>query len=587
MLQPQSMQLAAYCYDPVLSQTIQSSLLPDVHQPGQYIGGELGSIVKNPAETPYRLALAFPDTYSIGMSHFGFQLLYTLINRKADWACERVFTPFPDMEAVLRKNQLPLYTLETWTPLDRYDVIGFSLQYEMSFTNVLTMLDLGNIPLKSLDRTDQHPLIIAGGPCASNPEPMSDFIDLFVIGDGEEALEQVCDSWVRAKGTRKEKLLELAKTLPFVYVPQFYTVQYDEQGRAGTPRPVEPGVPEKIQPAWIADLDAYTPSLTPIVPLIESVQDRVTLEIMRGCPGRCKFCQSTAIKRPIRTRSVESIAQIVHQSCLNTGMGEVSLLSLSTSDYPHFEGLMERLRELLGPLHVSISVPSLRVNHLLSRVMQTLTTERSSGLTLAPETARDEMRKRIGKPVTNENLLAGCRSAFENGFQRVKMYFMCGLPEETEEDLDGITQLAREIAYLGKEVSGKMPAVVANVSNFIPKPHTPFERYGMSNPDYFRDAHRRLKYVNKHKSFTLKYHELSTSLLEGLLSRGDRRLGRLIETVWRNGGRLDSWTEHFNRDRWNAAIEESGIDTNLIVHTPYSDDAELPWGHIDYTSARQ
>ncbi|MCL2305858.1 MAG: TIGR03960 family B12-binding radical SAM protein [Planctomycetaceae bacterium] len=573
--------------DPQLRRTIESLLLSDVRQPGQYIGGELGAVAKDPERVRYHLALAFPDTYTIGMSHFGFQLLYTLINRKEDWICERVFTPLPDMENALKSRGLPLYSLETFRPLDRFDVLGFSLQYEMSYTNVLTMLDLGRIPLDRTARAKTHPLVIAGGPCVGNPEPMSPFIDLFVIGDGEEALEQVCDFWVAVKQnfpseSRREWLLRIAWQFPFVYVPEFYDVVYDANGRALTPKPNEPGVPEIIRPAVVDDIERFVPSLTPIVPLIESVQDRVSLEIMRGCPGRCKFCQSTAIKRPIRTRSVESIAQIAYQSCLNTGMSEVSLLSLSTSDYPQFEQLMTRLRELLTPLKVSISVPSLRVNHLLSKTMQSLTTERSGGLTIAPEAARDEMRRRIGKPITNENLLAGCQSAFENGFGRVKMYFMCGLPEETDADLDGITDLAKEVTYLGKKVSGRFPVVVANVSNFVPKPHTPFERCGMMDREAFREAHKRLKYTNKDRSFNVKYHELSLSLLEGLLSRGDRRVGKIIETVWRKGARLDSWTEHFRSDLWDAAIAESGVDADQIIHTPYGDDAKLPWGHVRF-----
>ena len=570
-------------YDPTLRRNVESILLPDVHQPGQYIGGELGSIIKNPGDVRFRLALAFPDTYSIGMSHFGFQLLYSLMNRLTDWACERVFTPYPDMENVLKANGLPLYSLETFVPLHKFDVLGFSLQYEMSYTNVLTMLDIGQIPLHRADRTNEHPLIIAGGPCVSNPEPMSDFIDLFVIGDGEEALPQVCEFWVNATGSRRERLLKLARQFPFVYAPEFYEVEYDETGRALRPKPTESGIPKTVRPAIVADIDAYQPSLTPILPLIESVQDRVSIEIMRGCPGRCKFCQSSPMKRPIRIRSVESIAQIAYQSCLNTGMSEVSLLSLSTSDYPHFEELMVQLRELLTPLKVSISVPSLRVNHLLSQTMKSLTTERSGGLTIAAEAASDEMRKRIGKPITNANLMEGCRSAFENGFQRVKMYFMCGFPEETDADLDGITNLAKSVAYLGKEITGRYPAVIANVSNFIPKPHTPFERRAMASREYFTQAHRRLKYYNKHKSFNLKYHELSISLLEALLSRGDRKIGKLLETVWKNGARLDAWTEHFQRERWDLAIEELGINTELLVHTEYPENAELPWGHISFS----
>ena len=604
---------------------LESLLLSEVLLPGQYIGGELGSIVKPKGSVKGRLCFAFPDVYTIGMSNYGLQLLYAIMNRQPDWACERVFAPYPDMEQALRKRNLPLYSLETFSPLSEFDVLGFTLQYELTFTNVLTILDLGSVPLHCCDRTMSDPLVIAGGPSANNPEPMSDFIDLFVIGDGEEALPAVCNFWMEMKRQHKDRrqaLLETARQFPFVAVPQFYAVPCDSEvgnrppggcvrysaqehpeslsgasrlsptlppgGRQPTlqgwsrPRPTEPGVPEFVRPAIVSDIDAFDPPTQRIVPTVECVQDRVAVEIMRGCPGRCKFCVSTVQKRPIRTRSPESVVRIAKESCLASGSNEVSLLSLSTSDYPQFEELMCGLRAELSPLNVSVSVPSLRVNHQLSDVMQRLTTERTSGLTLAPEAALDEMRRRIGKPITNEHLLAGCEAAFENGFNRVKMYFMCGLPEETHADIDGIIDLSASIARLGRKIRGRSVTVIANVSNFVPKPHTLWERYGMATQKYFLHAHDDLRLRSKRTGVALKYHDMETSLLEALLCRGDRRLGRVIERAWRLGARLDSWNDYFRGDCWEEAIAETQTDVNRIVHETIPDDAELPWGYVRF-----
>ncbi|MDR0521313.1 MAG: TIGR03960 family B12-binding radical SAM protein [Planctomycetaceae bacterium] len=562
---------------------LEQLLLTEVLLPGQYIGGELGSIVKPKDSVKGRFCFCFPDVYTIGMSHYGLQLLYAVMNRRSDWACERAFTPYPDMENALRKRNLPLYSLETFSPLSEFDVVGFSLQYELCFTNVLTMLDLGGIPLHGKDRTMRDPLIIAGGPSAVNPEPMSDFIDLFIIGDGEEALPAVCDFWLNIRQQnidRRTALLETARNFSFAAVPQFYHADYDSSGRAKKPRPTESGVPEIVRPAVIPDLNVFEPPVMRIVPAVECVQDRVAVEIMRGCPGRCKFCVSTVQKKPIRIRSPENIARIAAESCAVTGSKEVSLLSLSTSDYPQFEELMEKLREVLMPMNVSISVPSLRVNHQLSSTVQTLTTERTSGLTLAPEAARDEMRRRIGKPITNENLLAGCEKAFQNGFNRVKMYFLCGLPEETNDDLDGIIELSYEIGQLAKKIRGRPATIVANVSNFVPKPHTPWERLGMASQGYFLNAHDELKVRVKHTGVAVKYHSLETSLLEALICRSDRRFGRVIETAWRLGARLDSWTDYFRGDCWEDAVRECRVNVGQTIHEPVPADAELAWEYV-------
>jgi radical SAM family uncharacterized protein len=573
----------------IINLTTSYPLLYEVVLPGQYIGGEPGAVIKEKDSVKGRFCYAFPDVYTIGMSNYGLQLLYHLMNSRSDWACERAFTPYPDMEAGLRQYNIPLYSLETHSPLNEFDVIGFSLQYELCFTNVLTMLDLGRIPLHCRDRSLNDPLIIAGGPSAVNPEPMADFIDLFVIGDGEESLPAVCNAWLEEKqqgeqsgGNRYEVLTALARRFPFVVVPQCYKVDYDSSGAALTPRPLEDGVPETVRPAITDDIGKYEPPVHRIIPLVECVQDRVAVEIMRGCPGRCKFCVSTVQKRPIRCRKPEDIVRIAYDSCLATGSNEVSLLSLSTSDYPHFDELMTLLKEKLLPLNVTVSVPSLRVNHQLSSVTKQLTTERTSGLTLAPEAALDEMRQRIGKPVTNENLIAGCESAFANGFNRVKMYFLCGLPEETNADLDGIIELSYTIWQLGKKIRGKAPTVIANVSNFVPKPHTPWERCGMASQYYFLTAHDHLKTRVRRSGVALKYHSLETSRLEALLCRGDRRVGKIIERAWRLGARLDTWTDYFRGDYWEQAIHESGMDANQIIHSPLPDDAELPWGYVRF-----
>ena len=568
-----------------LRHQIERLLLPDISLPAQYIGGEPGSVVKPPGSVRGRLCFAFPDVYTIGMSNYGLQLLYALMNARPDWACERAFTPHPDMERLLRTNGLPLYSLETFTPLAEFDVLGFTLQYEMSLTNILTMLDLGGVPLHRAQRKFDDPLVIAGGPCVANPEPLADIIDLFVIGDGEESLPAVCDAWLAAKRHSKDRrtaLLEIARKFPFVYVPEFYSVTINGQGRAGRPKPTEDGVPEIIRPAIVSDLNAYEPPVHRIVPLIECVQDRVSIEIMRGCPGRCKFCASTVQKKPLRYRTPEAIVRLATESCLATGADEVSLLSLSTSDYPKFEELLKQLQSSLAPLKISISVPSLRVNHQLSAVMRSLTTERTSGLTLAPEAALDEMRRRIGKPITNENLLSGCEAAFRNEFNRVKMYFLCGLPDETEADIDGIVDLSLDILRLGREVRGRAPIVTTNVSNFVPKPQTPWERFGMKSRDYFFRTHEKLKNRVRKTSISLKYHTLDTSILEAFICRGDRRLGPVIEKVWRLGARLDAWTDHFRGDLWERCLDESGLDVNQIVHTDYAESDELPWEHVRY-----
>jgi radical SAM family uncharacterized protein len=564
-------------------------LLPRVQTPAQYVGGEWNAVVKDHRRLRGKLCLAFPDTYSIGMSHYGLQVLYDVMNRRDDWACERVFCPLADLEQLLREHGLPLWSLETFTPLSAFDVLGFTLQYDLCYSNVLTMLDLGGIPLAAQERTAAHPLVIAGGPCGMNPEPMARFIDAFLIGDGEEALPELCDVWAELKQAgldRETMLARLAARLPYVYVPRFYEPQDDGNGRMVV-RPTRGDVPERIVPAMLADLEAIAPPRAPIVPHVESVQDRITIEIMRGCPGKCRFCQSTTIKRPLRFRKVETILQAALEQYRTTGYNEVSLLSLSTSDYPEFDVLMRRLQETFRPLGVSVSLPSLRINEQLRFVSDVMNTDRHSSLTLAPEVARDDMRQQVGKPITNEDLYAGCRRAFENGFSRVKLYFMCGLPGERETDLEGIIEMSETISRLGQQVTGRQTTVVANLSNFVPKPQTPYQWNAMQRREYFLWAHEFLHQRKRMRSVQLRCHDVEASLLEGVMCRGDRRLGEAIELAWRRGARFDGWAEKLQPQLWWGALADAGIDVERTLHLPCPAPAGLPWDHISIRQGRE
>lgn len=567
-----------------LRDRITREVLPRVQLPGQYIGGELNAVVKDHGTVRGTLCLAFPDAYTIGMSHHGLQVLYAVMNRRDDWACERVFAPLPDMERLLRDLHLPLYSLESFTPLGQFDVVGFTLQYELCATNVLAMLDLAGIPRHAERREAGHPLVIAGGPCTANPEPLAPFIDLFVVGDGEESLPAVCDGWLAARqrgGSRMEQLATLAASLPYVYVPSLYR----PAGR-GAAEPIRPEARALIEPAVVDDLDAAPLPNRPIVPVVESVQDRITIEIMRGCPARCRFCQSNPLKRPLRHRRVETIVRAAVEAYENTGYNVVALLSLSTSDYPHFDELLARLSAEFLPRGVSISLPSLRVNAQWHTVAERLGTFRHSGLTVAPEAARDPLRRRIGKQLANADVFEGCRRAFASGFHRVKLYFMCGLPGETAADLDGIVDMAEEIARLGKQVRGRWPTVVANVSNFVPKPQTPFQWNAMQRSDYFAAAHDHLRRRLRLRAVQLRCHDTRTSLLEAVLARGDRGVARAIELAYERGARLDAWTDHFQPAVWSEAIREAGIDLEHLLHRPRAVEAALPWDHIAIRQGR-
>lgn len=583
---------------------LESRVWPHVQTPAQYVGGERNIVVKDHRQLKGKLAIGFPDAYSIGMSHHGLQVLYSLMNRRQDWCAERVFTPWPDMEQLLRQYDIPLYTLETFSALSDFDVVGLSLQYEISSPNVLTMIDLGGIPLLSDDRTIADPLMVAGGPCCQNPEPMAEYFDVMITGDGEPALPVICDLWLELKQQyqqsdgsyatgekgrqqRADALAQIAQKLEFAYVPRFYQPVYkDGNGRIDSLQPLRDDVPKTFAPSVISDLDGIPLPTSPIVPYIECVHDRIALEIMRGCPHLCRFCQSTVIKRPLRIREVETIVDAAWESYLNTGHNEISILSLSSSDYPHFEPLVRRLHEVFKPLGVNISVPSLRVNDQLRSLPKLIGTDRRSSLTLAPEVARDDMREQIRKKIKNSDLIEGCRNAFQNGFDSVKLYFMCGLPGEREVDLDGIVDLAETIAGVGKEVNGRYARVTASVSNFVPKAHTPYQWNGMQRREYFQWAHKYLWSRRKIRSVNIKCHNIETSLLEGVLSRGDRRTAKAIRLAWERGARMDGWTEHMDPDRWWQALHDAGIDIEAQVHQKYELMDKLPWDHVNVKFGR-
>lgn len=585
-----------------LKEQLVRRVLSKVRTPGQYIGGERNMVVKDHREVAGKLCLCFPDAYTIGMSHHGLQVLYSLMNRRDDWVAERCFTPWPDMEQQLRNYGLPLYSLETFTPLSAFDVIGFSLQYEISSPNVLTMLDLGGVPLRASQRTLADPLILAGGPCAQNPETMAEFVDCFVTGDGEPSLPEICDLWLQLRNEareaggwlageagrhqRSEALAELARRLPYAYVPRFYVPEY-HNGRITSLTRSRSDVPETIEPCVIRDLESIPIPTSPVVPFVECVHDRIAIEIMRGCPWQCRFCQSTVIKRPLRIRSVDTIVNAAMESYKNTGFNEISILSLSSSDYPHFEELVLKLKATFNPLGVNISVPSLRVNEQLRTIADLVGNGRRAGLTLAPEVARDDMREQIRKKIKNDDLYEGCRVAFQNNYESVKLYFLCGLPGERPVDLEGIVEMAETISKIGKEVKGRYPKVTASVSNFVPKAHTPYQWNGMQRREYFQWAHKYLWEKRNIRAVNIKCHDIETSLLEGVLSRGDRRTCDAIELAWQRGARMDGWTENLDPTRWWQALHDCNIDIERQLHEPYELMGKLPWDHVNVKYGRE
>ncbi|MBR6799989.1 MAG: TIGR03960 family B12-binding radical SAM protein, partial [Firmicutes bacterium] len=527
------------------------NMLKKVEKPARYIGGEVNSIKKDPEKVSVRMGFAFPDTYEIGMSYMGLQILYNILNKNDDIYCERVFAPAMDMEELMRECGRELFTLETFTPVKELDILGFTLQYELSYTNVLNMLQLGNIPLKSCDRGEEHPVIIAGGPCAYNPEPLADFIDAFLIGDGEELLEQVCIA--KKDASSKEEFLKKISAYDGVYVPSFYEVEYNEDGTVKAYNKVWGGAPDRVKRAVISDLDKAEFPVNNIVPFIDTVHDRSVVETFRGCTRGCRFCQAGMIYRPVRERKKETVRKLAEEQIKNTGHDELSLLSLSTSDHSCFEPMAIDLMKMCKEQNVALSLPSLRLDSFSFKVLNEIQGYRKSGLTFAPEAGSQRLRDIINKNITEEDIYGAVEQAIGLGWETIKLYFMAGLPGETYEDLDGIGKIAKNIIDINFRVRGRKGGrfrVTASVSNFVPKAHTPFQWAAQDTPEQFIDKHNYLTKQLHIKGVTFNYHETKTSVLEAVFARGDRRVGKALERAHQLGCKFDGWTEHYNDELW-------------------------------------
>jgi radical SAM family uncharacterized protein/radical SAM-linked protein len=557
-------------------------ILPRVQKPARYIGGEWNSVVKDPSRVAIRMALAFPDTYELGMSHLGLRILYSLLNSRPDIWAERVFCPWLDMEAELRKAGLPLTTLESETPLGRFDVVGFSLQYELNYTNILTMLDLGGIPLRVADRGEGDPLVIGGGSMAFNPEPLCDFMDCILVGDGEELILDFLArlKLLRRQGmTRAETLRELAG-VPGVYVPSLYPAAVDPQSGFLLPQPAA-GLPFPVSRRILYDIDRFPFPDDVVVPFNEIVHDRVSVEIMRGCTVGCRFCQAGIIYRPVRERSPESIKAVLEKSLRRTGFDEVSLTSLNSGEYGSVADLIADLMDDFQEDRTSLSLSSLRPSSLNERIAEQIRRVRKTGFTMAPEAGTQRLRDVINKGTSERDILFGAENAFRQGWEMLKLYFMIGLPTETDEDIQGILDLAHKILKLGRQHAGRAARITVSASSFIPKPHTPFQWLPMEAPEVLREKQSRIRSGLRNTSFHFKWHDVEISWLEGIFAKGDRTLGRTLLRAWERGCRYDGWTEQFRYRDWVEALNESQVDPHRFLYQRLTTDARHPWAHID------
>ena len=570
---------------------LNDEILLKVDKPARYIGGEVNAVMKDPEKVSIRFAMAFPDVYEIGMSHLGMQILCHMFNQREDVWCERVFSPWTDLDALMRQEKIPLFALESQDPVKDFDFLGITIQYEMCYTNILQILDLSQIPLTATERGEDCPIVIGGGPCVYNPEPIAEFFDLFYIGEGEIRYDELFDLYLANKkegGSREEFLLKAA-AIPGIYVPRFYQASYHEDGTLASFSPTRPGVPEKVDKQVVMDLDTSVYPTKPVVPFIRAVQDRVTLEIQRGCIRGCRFCQAGMIYRPTREKDVEVLKNYARQMLENTGYDEISLSSLSSSDYSQLRELVDFLIDECADQKVNISLPSLRIDSFALDVMGKVQDVRKSSLTFAPEAGSQRLRDVINKGLTEEDILQGARTAFQGGWNKVKLYFMLGLPTETEEDMKGIAHLAEKIAEEYYEIpkDQRKGKVQVNVSTsfFVPKPFTPFQWASMFSQKDFEGKAKVVKeeiraQLNQ-RSIHYSWHEADVTILEGFLARGDRRAAQVIRRAYEKGALYDAWSETFHQNIWIEAFEETGISLDFYTLRERSTDELLPWDFID------
>lgn len=562
-------------------------LLKKVQKPARYTGGELNSVVKKKQDVKLRYAFCFPDSYEIGMSHLGLKILYSLVNTRDDAWCERVFAPWEDMEKLMRENNIKLYGLESGDPISEFDLIGFTMQYELSYTNVLNMLDLGGVPVLKKDRHSLTPIIVAGGPCVCNAEPITDFIDIVLPGEGEEVTNELIDLLIehKEKGSTRLEFLREATKIEGVYVPEFYEVTYNEDGTVKEYQNRETA-PKQVKKRIVSDLNSSHYPEKFVVPFIDTVQDRTIGEVFRGCIRGCRFCQAGFIYRPIREKSADTIDRQCHLISDATGYEEVSLCSLSTSDYSQIDKLIPKLFEWALPEKINVALPSLRVDNFSDELLNELKKIRRSGLTFAPEAGTQRLRDAINKNVTEEDVARTASMAWSGGWNSIKLYFMMGLPTETMDDVKGIADLAQKVLDLYYEnpdrPKGKPPTVTVSCASFVPKPFTPFQWEPQDKPESLVEKQKHLLSSVRSRKISVSYHESKTSVLEGVLARGDRRLGQVIYKAWKKGSRFDSWDEYFNYDNWLEAFSECGLEPEFYANRVRKYDEVFPWDVMDY-----